>query len=370
MFFRRLDIEKESAEEHGYENIKYNLGESSVPDRSLGDLDVDLDEITLSYGKHGGFPKLRALIAEQYPSLSSKQIVVTNGASEALFLVAACLLVPGDHVIIEQPNYPSNYEVPRSLGCEVKALQLQSENDFQLNPDALQDIISPNTQLVSVTHPHNPTGSMISKDVMERLIEISAYNDSYLIFDETYRDLTFGEKLPPAASLSPQAISISTLSKAFGFPGIRIGWLAVNDNELIETCLAAKEQINICNSVLDEAIALEILKNKEQLLSLGKDHLNANFQVLQEWLHDRNELEYVIPQGGAVCFPQIRQGINISLSSFYQLLMERYQTFVGPGHWFGMEDRNFRIGYGWPSSSELQIGLNNLTSALNDVKGR
>lgn len=147
---------------------------------------------------------------------------MTNGAAEALFIVAFSLLRQDDHVILQHPNYPSNYRVPRFLGCKVDVLHLRFENKFKLDLDELNKLVTDGTQLISLTYPNNPTGSMISEKALREIIRLVESHDCYLLFDETYRQMTFGRRLPAAASLSPRAISISTLSKAYGLPGIRI----------------------------------------------------------------------------------------------------------------------------------------------------
>ncbi len=370
MWFRRMAMEKESVEEYGYDVIEYNFGESSIPDQSISDLhiDVDIDRMPLRYGPHRGQPELRALIAEQFDGLSSDNILVTNGASEALFIVAASLLQPDEEILVETPNYASNYEVPCSLGCNVKELPLTFEEGYSFDLNKFKQLMTSETKLVSITHPNNPTGSMISKETLKAVLEHVEPYDCHVVLDETYRDLTFGTKLPTAASLSAKAISVSTLSKSYGVPGIRIGWLAIQDDSLLDSFLATKEPINICNSIVDEHIALSLIKKKEEILKEGITHVQRNFEELQHWMNRQADLEYIKPDGGAVCFPRIKREANVKLSMFYKVLREKYHTFVGPGHWFERSDRHFRIGFGWPTKENLKNGLENITNALHDAK--
>jgi len=372
MWFSRMAIEKESPEEYGYDRIEHNLAESAAPDRSLEELNVtpNLQRLVLCYGHHRGKPELREHIADQYEGLCLDHILVTNGAAEALFIVAASLLKPSDRVVVAQPNYPSNYHVPRSLGCSLVPLSLTFENRFQLDVDELKGLLHPRTKLISLTYPHNPTGAMITQDTLEAVIAIAETAGCYLVFDETYRDLTFGDALPTAASLSPRVISVSTLSKAYGLPGLRVGWLATQDKTALDSLLAVKEQINICNSVIDEEIALSVLKERDKLLASSKRHVQENYQLLRRWLDNQPELEYVEPEGGATCFPRIRDEIKLNVARFYTSLRDQYRTIVGPGHWFGMDDRCFRLGFGWPSKKSLELGLQSITKALAQVTER
>lgn len=278
MWFKRMPLEI-WFDKYQYE-IEQDIGESAVKFFTLADLNIDLESVPLRYGYHKGKPELREKISEQYEGLSPDQILVTNGAAEALFDLAASVLTPGDHVIVEQPNYSSTYEVPRSLGCKVDSLPLRFENEFKPDLEELTDLITPKTKIVSLTHPNNPTGSMISEETLEEIIDIVESYNLYLIFDETYRELTFKHKLPTAASLSEQAISISTMSKAYGLPGIRIGWIATRNNNIIESVLATREQVSICNSALGEEIALSILREEDKLLQSVKQHVESNLQIV------------------------------------------------------------------------------------------
>lgn len=368
MWFKRMLIEKESPEEYGYEKIKYNLSESSVTDCNLDELDVNLGNLSIAYGNHSGEPELRELIAQEYRGLSADQVLVTSGAAAALFIVAVSLLKPGDHVIVAHPNYASNIEVPRSLSCKVDLLNLRFEESFKPNFDELENLITPQTKMVSLTYPHNPTGTMISEQTLGKIIRLVESYNCHLLFDETYREMTFDHRLPTAASLSPKAISVESLSKSYGLPGIRIGWLATKDKSLKEFFLAAKEQVSICNSVVDEKIALSVLRRKDRFMDNIKQHIQTKFKIITAWMNTQTDLEWTQPEGGVVCFPKIKSSININLKDFYRILNQKYETFVGPGHWFEMDDRYFRIGYGWPSEEDLEAGLKNITRAFQDIK--
>jgi len=364
MWFNRMSLEDWF---NRYQYAKYNIGESAVKYLSFSDLGVDLDGLPLRYGHHEGSPELRALIAEDYNGLTPEQIVVTNGAAEALFDLAASLLNPGDHVIVEHPNYPSNYEVPRSLGCKVDLLPLRFENNFKPDLDELRELVTPQTKLISLTHPNNPTGSMISKRDLEQLLDIVESHNYYLIFDETYRELSFNNKLPTAASLSSRAISVSTMSKAYGLPGIRIGWIATKDKSILEAVLATREQVSICNSAIGEAVATSVLQKKDKFLTNARQHAAKNLQLVIAWMEAQENLEWVKPEAGVVCFPRIKQDILPDPEELYRSLAEEYETFIIPGRCFEMDNRYFRIGYGG-RSEELSAGLKNVETALQDLR--
>lgn len=366
--YKRTPIEVESPEQFGYENIKYNLAESSVADVVLNELNIDVRDLVLCYSDHFGNPNLRLRIANESEGLKKEQVLITAGAAAALFIITTSLLKPGDHALVLHPNYVTNIETPRAIGCHVDYLRLSFEEQFRLDLEKLKQSIQPKTRLVSLTYPHNPTGTTLSDAELREVISLVESKGCYLLFDETYRDMTFGKPLPVAAALSPKAISVSSFSKSFGLPGIRIGWLTTRDNALMETFLAAKEQIFICNSVVDEEIADHFLAKKKQFLPKILAQIQTNFETMKAWIENNDELEWVQPSGGCICFPKIKSNIGVDIKQFYKLLNETYQTFVGPGHWFEMDRRHMRIGYGWPSKKELEGGLQCITKAIKEAK--
>jgi aspartate/methionine/tyrosine aminotransferase len=362
--YRRTPIERESPEQRGYKNMRYNLTESSVSDMKYADLKLNIEDLVFSYTGHNGDLHLRQLIADK--SFNEDEILVTTGAASSLFIAATSLLRQGDHVVILHPNYVTNIETPRAIGCRSEYLQLSFENGFRMDSKILKGLIKDDTRLVSITYPHNPTGMNITREELVEIVSLVESKGCLLLVDETYRDMTFGKPLPIAASLSPHAISISSMSKSYGLPGIRIGWLISRDERLRERFLAAKEQIFICNSIIDESIALSFLKNKNLFFPKIKDHIITNFRIVKSWMENSPYLEWVEPSGGCVCFPHIKSGIDVE--KFYKILNEKYRTFVGPGHWFEMDRRFMRIGYGWPTRDELEGGLDCITQALDESK--
>ncbi len=365
MWFKRMMLE-DWFDTHQYE-VEYDVGESAVKYLTFDELGVDLNKVPLRYGYHLGLPELRQVIAEQYDGLSVEQVVVTTGASEANFATVASLVKPGDHVVVEHPNYPSLYEVPRSLGCDVTLFPLKAEQAFQPDLAELERLITPNTKLVSLTHPNNPTGSMISQATLEQAIRLAESSDTYLLFDETYRELAFGERLPGAASLSPKVISISSMSKSYGLPGIRIGWLATQAREILESVLAIREQVTITNGALSEAIALSVLKRKDEFIQEARRHVQTNLQMVKSWMKQQEDLAWIPPEAGVVALPWIEGAQVTDPEDVYRRLTETYRSFVIPGRCFELDNRFFRLGYGG-TAVELKAGLANISSALQDVK--
>ena len=363
MQYVRMPIEVESPEEIGYDRIRYNLSESSITDQRLSDLGMVLPDVPLVYNEHRGSERLRSLIIDGVPGLSAADVLITEGAAGALFIVSTALLAAKDHLVVVRPNYATNIETPRAIGCDISFLDLSFDQGFELDIAALGALVRPETKVISITCPHNPTGVLLREPELRQVADLAKNNGSYLVVDETYRDLSMDTVLPLAASLGSHVISVSSLSKAYGVPGIRLGWLISSNPELQEIFLAAKEQITICGSILHEAIGEHVLQNRIAIIEPRLKEMRRRRQTVEDWMNTEDLLEWVRPSGGVVCFPRMRETPRGGTDAFYKRLMD-YGTYVGPGHWFEMPDTYFRLGYGWPSASELEYGLQGISRAL------
>lgn len=357
-------MEVEAPEQIGYDQVKYNLAESSMGDRVFGDLGLDLSGVVLRYGDHRGHPGLRELIAaDGAGALTADDVLLCAGAAGALFTVASALLGAGDQLIVAHPNYASNFETPRAIGAEIDYLRLSFEEGWTVDPLRIAAMITPRTKLVSLTNPHNPTGTRMPAATVERVIEIAEASNAYLLLDETYRELA-PEILPPWATRSNRVISVSSLSKTYGIPGIRLGWLINRDPALMETLLAGKEQIALGGSVVDEEIACQVMAKRDALLPAARMHAAGGFAIMKRWIASEPLLEWVEPSAGVVCFPRIVEGAGVDPDRFHQILNDEYGTFAGPGRWFEQDPRYMRIGFGYPSHADLEIALGHVSKAL------
>ena len=367
MKYVRMPIEIESPEQMGYSTIKNNLSESSYTDTIFKDLNLNMNELVICYGDHVGHPGLRAeIIKGEASTLHINDVLVTAGAASALFIVSTSLLEAGDELVVAKPNYATNIETPKAIGANIKYLPMTFENKYQVDIEALKKLITPKTKLVSLTCPHNPTGTMISESDLKEIIKIVEASNAYMLFDETYRDMSFKYKLPIAASLSERVISVSSLSKTYGLPGIRIGWLITQNKKLQELFLAAKEQIFICGSVVDEEIAFRYMSKRNQYFPNIKRDMQEKFEITKNWMSSQKYFDWIEPSGGVVCFPRMKPELNIDTKKFYDILLSEFKTYVGPGHWFEESDRSFRLGFGWPTQQELKDGLSGLENALKN----
>ncbi len=365
MWFERMSLEV-WFDKYQYE-VDYDIGESAVKYMTFEQLGIDLGALPLRYGYHEGLPALREMLSRDYPGFAPENVIVTSGGSEANFIIMCALCKPGDHVIVEHPNYTSMYEVPRSLGCKVDLFGLDFDNAFKPDIDKLESMITPETKIVSLTHPNNPTGSMITEDELHRIIEIVEKNNTWLLFDETYRDMCFDSILPPASTLSPRVISLSSMSKCYGIPGIRLGWATTQDKQLLADLLAIREQISITNNVMSENIALEVLAEKEKYLIKSRDHIKRNRAAVDEWMKAQEDFEWVFPEAGVVAFPRLKESSGVDPEELIVSVVEKYRTFTIPGRCFEMDNHYFRLGFG-ANLEEIQTGLANMGKALADLK--
>jgi aspartate/methionine/tyrosine aminotransferase len=371
MRYRRMPIEVESPEELGYDTITNNLSESSVADRKLSDLglDLDLDELVLCYGDHLGDPVLREAVVAGGKGLSPEHVIVTPGAATALFAVATALLDRGDHAVVVRTNYATNLETPRAIGADLDVVDLAYDQGWKLDLDEVAERVRPGTtRLISVTCPHNPTGTMLDVDDLKRLVGLAEQTEAVLLVDETYRDLTHtGARIPLAATLSPNVVSVSSMSKAYGLPGIRIGWAITTDPILGESLLAAKEQIVICGSTIDEHIAGRVLADRKRVLPPIVADVRERLAIVEDWMAAQDTFEWVRPAGGVVGLVRFRGSVDVDEAAFHHKLLADHGTYVGPGHWFEVSDRYFRLGFGWPTHEELRAGLDALLVAADDA---
>ncbi len=363
MHYTRMPIEIESPESLGYNTIESNLAESSVRDVQFGEVDINLNQLVIAYGDHIGKPELRQLVANGHIGLHANDVLLTVGAAGALFIIQTSLLTPSDHLIVVRPNYATNIETPKAIGCGITYIDLAFEDGYALHVEKVAAAIQPNTKLISITTPHNPTGTVLSGETLLALCHLAEKHHCYLLADETYRDLAFGTPTPLAATLSNRAISVSSVSKAYGIPGIRLGWLITKDPVLQTLFLAAKEQIHICNSVVDEEICYQYLSKKALYFPAVQYEASECFALVESWINGHRLLEWVKPSGGVVCFPRFKAEVNIDVEKFYHTLLSKYKTYVGPGHWFEQSKRSFRLGFGWETRAAFTQGLANIDLA-------
>jgi aspartate/methionine/tyrosine aminotransferase len=363
MEYKRSQMVKEAPEEVGLPII-HGFSESGVTPRTLKDLDITIPaDLPLAHTKHQGRDRLCSLVADAC-NLNASDVLITVGASSALFIAASALLKKSDHLIITRPNYPANIETPELIGCDISFIDLDFDAGFELDIDRIAAEIRRDTRLISITNPNNPTGTSLTEHELQALAELARRQGCYLLVDETYADLAYTTRLPGAASLGDHVIGISSMSKAYGVPGLRIGWITSRNKKLQETFLAAKELLNISVSVLDEYVAEQILERRHDLLRPVRYELQRRRDIVDAWVQSEDRISWVRPDAGAIGLIRIKQEPFGGIPAFYDRLLRDHGTYIGPGRWFGQPDTFFRLGFGYPSAESLKQGLAAISEEL------
>lgn len=358
-----------------WENIvDYNLSESGVHPLSLRELadDRQLEEILglrLGYSQTNGTPELRTEIARLYPGISVDQVLTTAGSSEANFLLMWSLIEPGDEVVFMMPSYMQMWGLARAFGAAVKPLWLRRSLGWALDPDELGRLVTPKTKLIVVTNPNNPTGAVLSREAMAAVVAGAERAGAWIVADEVYRGAELdGRTTPTFWGLTDRVLVVSGLSKAYGLPGVRIGWI-VGPEEFIQKTWPYHDYTTISPSLLSDALARIALAppNREKILVRTRRILEANFPVLKEWL-ERQEgfFDFLPPRAGAIAFAGYRHDIN-STELVNRLIREK-SVLIVPGDHFDL-DHHLRFGFG-PETGYLKSGLARIEQLLKDLRRR
>lgn len=305
------------------------------------------EELTLGYTESPGHPRLRAEIAQGYGQVGVDGIVVA--APEELIRVGMeSLLAPGDHLIYLAPAYQSLYEIARSLGCEVTPWQLRDSGDqWTLDLTELEGLITQRTKVLVINFPHNPTGYLPPRATLDAIIAIARRHRLYLFSDEMYRLLEYdaADRLPPACDRYERAISLSGMSKTYGLPGLRIGWLATQQPDLPPRWLALKDYTTICNSAPSEILALIGLRAGEQLAARSLAIIRRNLALAQAFADQhRAQIHWLPGRGGSIAFPRW-QGSE-ELDALCQRALTERGLMIVPSSIFDHAGSHFRVGLG------------------------
>lgn len=359
------------------ENLTYNLAESTAANLQLGDilspqLQDTLKYLHLGYGSSRGNEELRREIAKRL-EVSPDSVLITNGAAASLFLTAFVLCEPGDEVVTVRPNFPPTLDVISALGVRCRTVNLFFEEQYRLQLDMLRQELSPQTKLVILVTPHNPSGVTLSLAEIEQVLKLMTVHcsDAYLLIDETYREATYGNNPVPvsAANLSERVITTSSISKCHGAPGLRIGWLTCNSPEILEQLTFAKMNTVISCSVVDEILGLEVLRHSPTILRDRQAMLASAVRKVTDWMSQHEDyVEWVRPQGGALCCVRLRPNLydESRVTDFYRKA-RTYEVQVADGAWFGEASRVFRLGFGFLPLPQLERALDALSRTLKAI---
>jgi aspartate/methionine/tyrosine aminotransferase len=338
---------------------RYNLGASDAETFGLTAILALADErdraawesIRFGYTPTMGSPELRAAIAGTFSGLDPADVLCFAGAQEAIYCVMHALLSANDHAIVLVPNYQSTEEVPLAI-CEVTGIELREEEGWALDVEELRAALRPNTRLIAINFPNNPTGKVIDQETMDAVVAIAAERGLWLFSDEVYRGLERDRVTPlvPAAQVYDRALSLGVASKAYGLAGLRIGWMACRDREALARMERVKHYLSICNAAPSELLATIALKARDELLARNRRIVTANLGLLRNFAARHPALiEWYEPDGGCIAFPRYLGAEGVE--EFCRSAVEEASVILLPGSLF--ESRllprrweRFRIGFG------------------------
>jgi aspartate/methionine/tyrosine aminotransferase len=315
-------------------------------------------DLRLGYTEAPGHPLLRAEIATLYDTIGPDDVLVFAGAEEAIFCLSNVLLGPGDHAVVTWPGYQSLYQVGRAAGAEVTLHELREADDWALDVDRLIGALQPTTRLVVVNAPHNPTGMLPKRADWDRLAGELEARGIHLFADEVYRflELDPADRLTAGADSFARGVSLGVMSKSFAMAGLRIGWLATRDRDLLARCAAFKDYTTICSSAPAEILALIGLRARDVVLARSRRIVQANLVRLDVFFADHaDRFSWVRPRGGSIGFPRLLDAEPVD--AFAARLVEAEGVLLLPGSQFGFEGNHFRIGLGREDLPEALAGL-------------
>lgn len=304
-------------------------------------------ELRLGYTDSQGHPLLRQEVAVLYETLSADDVLIA-APEEAIFIAMNVLLESGDHVIVTFPGYQSLYEIAQALGCSVTRWTLEvREGEWALDFDQLAEAITPRTRMLVINFPHNPTGYLPTRAQLDQIIELARDHDLVLFSDEMYRLLEYepGTRLPAVCDVYGDGISLSGLSKTFALPGLRIGWLATANSDLLAKLQVYKDYTTICSSAPSEVLAIIALRAREQIKDRSLDIIQNNLRLVEAFFAEHEDwLRWLRPQAGSVAFPHLSRDAEIEL--FCDNALREQGVMIVPGTLFDYPGNHFRLGLG------------------------
>ena len=324
--------------------VEYDLSESGVRPltmRELMQMGFDLEsflDVPLGYSQSNGTLELRETLTQIYPGATVDHIQVTNGTSEANYIVALSQIRPGDGFALQTPNYMQLWGVPRSLGAESRTFRLRPEANWEPDWDDFERAVTNGTRLVYVSNPNNPTGSILSDDAMKRIVDRCETVGAYLIADEVYLGAEVSRPRTKSFwGMSDRVIVTSGLSKAWGIPGVRIGWI-VGPPALIAECWAQHDYLTIGPNKLSDQIARIAVTpaNRDKCYARTRAVLNTNLAIAREWVRSFDGfLEWREPEAGAIGLMKYHAAIpSVDLC---ERIRVRQSTLIVPGAQLGVE---------------------------------
>jgi capreomycidine synthase len=351
-----------------YHAARYDLGSSGVQVYSLADLRAllgieqrSLDAVTFADSTSYGNSELRAAVADRWGNGKLDWVMVTHGSSEAIYLAMSTLLDSGDDIVVQDPIYHSLTSTAATIGCRIHKWEMREEREFKPDLDDLEPLMRSNPKMLVVNLPHNPTGRSISAVEAKELVRLAEHVGAYLVFDAALSELVYSTSPLPDPTLDyDRAISVGTLSKAYGLPGLRFGW-CIAAPEVLSPMVSLRDRMTLSLSPLTEFLALQVARQGDDLLGPRLSQARRNLAYLERWaLCHQDLVEMRSPDGGVTVFPRLTR-IDDADGLCDDLGRDNGVLLV-PGSCFGYPNR-VRLGFG-DSSQTLDEGLQIMTGLL------
>jgi aspartate/methionine/tyrosine aminotransferase len=350
--------------------VAHNLSESGVHPMTLGELlgeeDVAaLRDERLLYVQSNGSDALRQAIASLYPGAGPENVVVANGTAEANYISAWRLVEPGDEVVMMLPNYMQTWGVIRGWGATIVPWNLREGLSWAPDLDDLRRAVTARTRLIVICNPNNPTGSILSKDAMREIAGVAAKAGAWILADEVYRGAERTEEESPTFWGQYERLLVTCgLSKAYGLPGLRVGWV-VGPADLVGQLWGRKDYLTISPGALSDVLARRALdpRTRPRILERTRSILRRNYPVLESWARARRSVHLVPPRAGAIAY--LRYGWKVNSTDLVEQLRDRQGVLIVPGDHFGM-DGYLRVGFG-NEPADLAAGLARMAGPLDSL---
>lgn len=355
---------------------RYNIAETCVDSISLDELfelsgthkESFLNKLCarrLTYGYIEGSPDLKEGIAALYHTIRPDEIVPAHGASGANHHVFYSLINPGDKVISIMPSYQQLYSIPASLGAKVEILHLKKENSYLPDLEELEEMARGGVKMICLNNPNNPTGALMSPEILKKVVDIAKKSDAYLLVDEVYRHLTQDDEWQPSiVDMYEKGISTSSMSKVFSLAGVRLGWIATHDKDALKQFWSHRDYNLISCGMIDDTIAALALTSKNQILERNKKIIRENLDILDHWIQKEPRLSYVKPKAGTTAL--VYYDFPIDSYTLCRRMYGSCGTFVTPGDCFD-EPHSMRIGYA-ADRDTLKKGLQAMSTFLGSLE--
>ena len=356
------------------DHCKYNLAETCVKSMTIGELleisgknikfTEELSSMKLTYGEITGSKQLRKNIASLYNNQTTENVMVTHGAIGANSLIYNTLISKGDKVVSVLPTYQQHYSIPESLGAELSILKLKPEHKFLPDINELKQLIKPDTKLIALTNPNNPTGSLMDEALLLEIVDIARTCDAYIICDEVYRgtnqnDPEYGTSI---VDIYEKGISTGSMSKTYSLAGLRLGWITASP-DILKDVFIHRDYNTISVGVIDDYFASIALENRKKIALRNTTITRNNLEILDNWVKNERFFSYVKPKAGTTAL--LKYEFNIPSREFCIQILENTGVLFAPGSAMDMEGW-VRIGYA-NDSKILAQGLTVLSTYLDKL---